>query len=168
MPTAARRRSFPTRPGRRLLCRAWRPGQYKRWYLRALQEEFDARLYPYGWTHAGVRAGRRTGCRRCRWPARPTNPPCRPRYYEYMLDVGGGPADTELRPRSIPLHARDTRARARRLSESLWLEWLRPPQEYFEFRTPEAFKVDPRAVRRRETGARRCGRWSWTARAARC
>ena len=30
-----------------LLCRAWRPGQFKRWYLRALQEEFDARLYPH-------------------------------------------------------------------------------------------------------------------------
>ncbi len=34
------------------LCRAWTPGHYKRWYLRALQEEFDARLYPYGWTNA--------------------------------------------------------------------------------------------------------------------
>src|SRR5215472_13512706 len=31
------------------LDRAHRPGQYKRWYLRALQEEFDARLHPYGW-----------------------------------------------------------------------------------------------------------------------
>jgi len=30
-----------------LLDRAHRPGQYKRWFLRALQEEFDARLYPY-------------------------------------------------------------------------------------------------------------------------
>jgi alpha-L-rhamnosidase len=32
------------------LARSWKPGQYKRWYLRALQEEFDARLYPDGWT----------------------------------------------------------------------------------------------------------------------
>jgi len=30
--------------------RCWHPGQYKRWYLRALQEEFDARFYPYGWS----------------------------------------------------------------------------------------------------------------------
>ena len=29
--------------------RAHRPGQFKRWYLRALQEEFDARLHPAGW-----------------------------------------------------------------------------------------------------------------------
>ncbi|MBK8858648.1 MAG: alpha-L-rhamnosidase N-terminal domain-containing protein [Opitutaceae bacterium] len=32
------------------LCRAWTPGHYKRWYIRALQEEFDANLYPYGWS----------------------------------------------------------------------------------------------------------------------
>src|SRR5687768_4246402 len=31
------------------LDRAHRPGQYKRWFLRALQEEFDARLHPHGW-----------------------------------------------------------------------------------------------------------------------
>ena len=31
------------------LARSWKPGQYKRWFLRSLQEEFDARLYPYGW-----------------------------------------------------------------------------------------------------------------------
>ena len=31
------------------LDRAHRPGQYKRWFLRTLQEEFDARLHPYGW-----------------------------------------------------------------------------------------------------------------------
>jgi hypothetical protein len=32
--------------------RAWRPGQFKRWYLRAFQEDFDARLYPHGWQEA--------------------------------------------------------------------------------------------------------------------
>ena len=26
-----------------------RPAQPKRWFLRALQEEFDARQHPYGW-----------------------------------------------------------------------------------------------------------------------
>src|SRR5262249_39710486 len=29
------------------LDRAHRPGMYKRWFLRALQEEFDARLHPW-------------------------------------------------------------------------------------------------------------------------
>ena len=31
------------------LSRSWQPGKYKRWFLRSLQETFDARLYPYGW-----------------------------------------------------------------------------------------------------------------------
>ncbi len=35
-----------------MLARCWRAGHYPRWYLRALQEEFDARLYPDGWTTA--------------------------------------------------------------------------------------------------------------------
>src|SRR5687768_8233272 len=29
--------------------RAHPPGMYKRWFLRALQEEFDARIHPHGW-----------------------------------------------------------------------------------------------------------------------
>ena len=48
-----------------LLCRAWPPGHPKRWYLRALQEEFDARLYP----HIGLAPTSklmRIGCRPCR------------------------------------------------------------------------------------------------------
>ncbi|HSD29721.1 MAG TPA: alpha-L-rhamnosidase N-terminal domain-containing protein, partial [Vicinamibacteria bacterium] len=35
------------------LDRAHRPGQFKRWYLRALQEDFDARLRPAGWSEPG-------------------------------------------------------------------------------------------------------------------
>ena len=31
------------------VARSWPPGHHKRWYLRAFQEQFDARLYPYGW-----------------------------------------------------------------------------------------------------------------------
>ena len=38
-----------------LLCRAWRPGHPKRWYLRALQEEFDAQLYPHHWSQSDFR-----------------------------------------------------------------------------------------------------------------
>jgi alpha-L-rhamnosidase len=30
---------------RSCLARSWRPGHYKRWYLRALQEDYDARLH---------------------------------------------------------------------------------------------------------------------------
>lgn len=124
---------------RAVLCRAWKPGQYKRWYLRALQEEFDARLYPYGWSQPDFTLSRE-------WLAAmplegsPNKPAMSTGYYEYMLDVGGGPADTELRPRSIPL-LRETAVPVRKLAESLWIDWVRPPQEYFEVRTPGAFQA---------------------------
>ena len=123
---------------RALLCRAWRPGQFKRWYLRALQEEFDARLYPYDWSKPEFPL---TPDWLAAMPLQgsPNKPALSAGYYEYMLDVGGGPANTELRPRSIPL-MRETLVPVNKLSESLWLEWIRPPQEYFEFRSPNAFQ----------------------------
>lgn len=131
---------------RALLCRAWRPGQFKRWYLRALQEEFDARLYPHGWSRPDFAAG-------ADWlPAMPlggspNKPALATNYYEYQLDVGGGPADTELRPRSIPM-LEESLVPAERLAESMWAEWRRPPQEYFECRVPDALTVhrEPCAV----------------------
>jgi hypothetical protein len=121
-----------------LLCRAWRPGQFKRWYLRALQEEFDARLYPYGWNQAEFNPS-------ADWLAAmpltgsPNKPALSAGYYEYMLDIGGGPADAELRRRSIPM-LREQIVPVAKLAESFWLEWLRPPQDYFEFRVPDAFR----------------------------
>ena len=131
-----------------LLCRAWPPGRAKRWYLRALQEEFDARLYPYGWSGAGFQPDGQ-------WlPAMPlTGSPNKPalstNYYEYMLDLGGGPPDAELRPRSIPL-LRESLVPAAKLAETLWLEWHSTPQDYFDFRMPDAFQA-----RSREQVARR-------------
>jgi alpha-L-rhamnosidase len=124
-----------------LLCRAWKPGQYKRWYLRALQEEFDARLYPYGWTQNTFQPDDR-------WlPAMPLGgspnmPALSAAYYEYQLDVGGGPADTELRPRSIPM-LREMSRGSLGPTESFWLEWRRPPEDYFEFVVPDAFRIIP-------------------------
>jgi hypothetical protein len=125
---------------RALLCRAWKPGQYKRWFLRALQEEFDARLYPEGWTEPGFALDRH-------WLAAmplggsPNQPALLTQYVEYSLNVRTGPAECELRPRSIPL-LREIDVPARQLAESFWLTWLRPPEEYFECRPPEAFEVD--------------------------
>jgi hypothetical protein len=120
-----------------LLCRAWAPGHYKRWYLRALQEEFDARLYPQNWSAPQFTAGPE-------WlPAMPLGgSPNRPAlstgYYEYMTDIGGGPANSELRPRSVPM-LRETLVPVARLTETLRLEWTRSLRDYFDFRTPNAF-----------------------------
>jgi hypothetical protein len=123
-----------------LLCRAWQPGHYKRWYLRALQEEFDAQLYPYGWSKPAFRPDPR-------WePAMalqgsPNKPALSAGYYEYMLDVGGGPADAQLRSRSIPL-MREEIVPVEKLSETHQIQWRVSPRDYFDFRTPEAFRAE--------------------------
>ena len=138
---AARRKIVSDATWKALLARAWPPGHYKRWYLRALQEEFDARLYPYGWSTPEFSLGR-DWLPVMQLGGSPNKPAVATNYYEYMLDVGGSAADTELRPRSIPL-LRETLVPAQRLAESHWLEWLRPPEEYFECRTPGAFRAAP-------------------------
>jgi hypothetical protein len=122
-----------------LLCRAWTPGKYKRWFLRALQEEFDARRYPHGWTTPDFTPDEN-------WLAAmplsgsPNKPSLATTFKDYALDVRSGPTDSELRPRSIPL-LNESNVPAKRLAESCWIRWLRPPEEYFECGPPQAFEV---------------------------
>jgi hypothetical protein len=136
-----------------LVCRAWRPGRAKRWYLRALQEEFDSRLYPYGWSEPSFQPG---GQWLSAMPlaGSPNKPALSTNYYEYTLDLGGGPPDAELRPRSIPL-LRESLVPAARLTEALWLEWHTMPEDYFDFRIPNAFSATREPVAA-ETGP---GQW---------
>jgi alpha-L-rhamnosidase len=124
------------------LCRAWAPGHYKRWYLRSLQEEFDANLYPYGWNTAAFtpdsdwRTAMNLG-------GSPNLPALNTPFVEYQLDIpGGGPADARLRARSIPLLREDEFVPVARLNDQRRLEWVRPVREYFECRTPDAYRTD--------------------------
>jgi hypothetical protein len=138
---------------RAFLARSWKPGHYKRWYLRSLQEEFDARLFPYGWTSPHFALG-------SDWlPAMALDcPPDKPAicatYPEYMLECQGDPNTSELRARSIP-HMVETLVPCARLAESCWIEWLRPAEEYFEFLPPQSFKPD------RQPSAREATPGSW-------
>ena len=122
------------------LCRAWPPGRPKRWYLRALQEEFDARLHPAGWSSPGFKPA-------SPWLAAlplegsPNRPSISTNYPDYLLDVGTGPAGTELRPRSIPLLS-ETLLPAAGLVESHRLDWRIAPADYFDFRVPDAFRAE--------------------------
>lgn len=125
------------------LARAWRPGQYKRWYLRSLQEEFDSRLYPYGWIEAGFRASDD-------WlvPMVLSCPPNKPAvcssYNDYMFEIGGGSCeDARLLARTVP-KMREYEVPVTKLTESMWIKWRRPVEEYFEVVTPDAFEVDRR------------------------
>ncbi len=123
-----------------MLARAWRPGQYKRWYLRSLQEEFDSRLYPYGWSAAGYKTDDHwVNAMALKGDA--NKPALNASYPEYMLDISGSRAhDAQLRSRSIPL-MKEKNVSVAKLSESFVLQWLRPVQEYFEFITPDAYRV---------------------------
>jgi alpha-L-rhamnosidase len=122
------------------LARAWKPGHYQRWYLRCLQEEFDARHYPYGWSTSNYTPDRD-------WlPAMPLDCPADKTpicasYSEYKLEMRGDPAVSQLRGRSIPM-MRETLVPVARLAESCWIEWLRPPEEYFECLPPQSFRAD--------------------------
>lgn len=125
---------------RAFLARAWRPGHYKRWYLRCLQEEFDARLYPYGWTNAEFALTED-------WlPAMPlTCPADEPAicstYTEYMMDLQGEHGAAKLRARSIPAMVEHL-VPVSGLAESCSIDWTRPIDDYFEFLVPDAFRVD--------------------------
>jgi len=124
---------------RACIARAWRAGHYPRWYLRALQEEYDAREYPAGWSAPGFVMNEE-------WlPAMvmegsPNQPALSTTYPDYRLDLGPGPANALLRPRSIPM-LRESMVMVKRLAGSHRLDWRRPPREYFDFRTPDAFEV---------------------------
>lgn len=128
--------------------RAWRPGQFKRWYLRAFQEDFDARLFPHGWATPEFAPGKEwSSAMVLDGPA--DKPALATSYPDYALDVGASRDGVELRPRSIPLMREEWRP-AKRLAESLWIEWLRPAEEYFELGAGDPFKAE-RATVAKET-----------------
>lgn len=121
------------------LARSWKPGQYKRWYVRAFQEEFDARLYPEGWLNPEFRSDSNwlppmdLGC-----PA--DKPVLCAAYPEYAMEIRGTKENSELRRRSIPL-LREAAIPVKKMSESLWIRWKRSPEEYFDNSTPDCFEA---------------------------
>ncbi len=123
------------------LCKSWRPGQYKRWYLRSFQEEFDSRLYPYGWDLPEFPPA-------TDWlPAQllvcpATVPPSCSTYPDYMLDTRADRSVSCLMPRSIPMLTEHPVA-VERLVEAYAVRWHRPAEEYFDVLTPNAFTASP-------------------------
>jgi alpha-L-rhamnosidase len=122
------------------LCRAWQPGQYKRWYLRALQERFDARHYPARWsgpeflvTADWLRAMTLDGS--------PNQPAISTNYEDYLNELEEAPSYSQLRRRAIPL-LNEQLVPVKRLAESLSINWTRPSIEYFENRGPDCFTAD--------------------------
>ncbi len=127
------------------LDRAHRPGQFKRWYLRALQEDFDARLHPAGWSSPGFVPD-------AAWVAPQRlevggdRPAAAGKHSDYLSDGGIDPATAALRAREVPL-VRETLRPIDRLLRSGRVRWRRDPRDWFEFRIPGCFEiVDETAV----------------------
>ena len=136
------------------LARSWKPGQYKRWYLRAFQEEFDARLYPYGWMDPAFQPD-------ANWldamdlQGAPNEPALSTGGRDYLHESTGDPAVTQLRKRSVPM-LQESITREVVLSENSRIAWHRPPEEYFESLTPNSYSAQGLG------GARQNGPGRWT------
>ncbi|NRB48049.1 MAG: alpha-L-rhamnosidase N-terminal domain-containing protein [Saprospiraceae bacterium] len=121
------------------LARSWQAGHYKRWYLRALQEEFDAKLYPYGWSTPKFRTGKDwLPVQELRGAANLTA--LSTNSSDYLYNSSAGATTTQLRQRSIPLIL-EKDSQAIELVTSHSIQWLRPIREYFEMIPPDAYET---------------------------
>ncbi len=126
------------------LSTAWPAGNYKRWYLRAFQEMFDARKHPYGWdTNGFTPDGRWVQAMLVDCP--PSLPPSCSSYPDYLLDTRATRDGSCLIPRSIPL-LREHPVAVERLVEAYTIDWHRPAEEYFDVLPPNAFTATPLTV----------------------
>jgi hypothetical protein len=126
------------------LDRAHRPGMYKRWFLRALQEEFDARLHPFGWdTPQFAPDGRWLAARVL--PGRADRSSLLAGGPEYVLGVARVGQEFVLRQREIPF-MNETLVPAKQLAESGTVSWKRSPLDWFESRVPDSFQIDATPV----------------------
>jgi alpha-L-rhamnosidase len=122
------------------LARSWNPGQYKRWYLRALQENFDARIFPYGWNATNF-TGNSEWISAEELNGRASKSSGSNGNSNYQLDVSGN-VDSQLRERSIPL-MKENNVAVRQLTEAYWIDWKIPSENYFDMKVPNAFDAVP-------------------------
>ena len=122
------------------LDKSWVQGEYKRSFLRTLQEDFDARRHPYGWNTVEFEKGN-DWLPAIQSNASATKPSICANFGEYMWEISGDPNNTEIRKRTIPM-MRENDVKVRRLVESAWVDWIRPAEEYFDVIAPNAYKAE--------------------------
>ena len=129
------------------VCQAWEPGQHRRSYLRTFQEEFDARRFPYRWSSLGFSENRD-------WLApqlingRADRPVICARRHDTLFGIGvpeENKATMHLRRRSISMMC-EAWEPVKQLTEQHRIEWLRPIEESFAMRPPNAWKAGPATV----------------------
>ena len=125
--------------------RAHRPGQHKRWYLRALQEDFDARLHPYGWDTPEFAPDAAAWSPAAEIECPPDKPAASGDHESNDLIDRVNPAKSSLRARQIPL-LRNIELPVKQLAESGRVQWLRDPQDWFDFRMEGSFKIEREPV----------------------
>lgn len=118
--------------------RAHPPGQYARWFLRALQEEFDARRHPFGWDLPGFDDSGWLAAQELRVP--PSRAVYSGGYKDYVNEIWDlHPERSTLIERTIPmLNEEWIPATARWVNE---ITWHRNPRDWFENRTPGSFEA---------------------------
>jgi hypothetical protein len=135
------------------LDRAHRPGQFQRSSGRALQEDFDAREHPTGWSAPGYEPD-------AAWlapvlvEAGADKPVAAGTHADDRGDAKVAPADAALRAREVPL-VRETLRPMGRLVRSGRVRWRRDPRDWFEFRIPGSFEIVD------ETAAAPAGEGAW-------
>ncbi|MCC6695429.1 MAG: alpha-L-rhamnosidase N-terminal domain-containing protein [Candidatus Hydrogenedentes bacterium] len=123
-----------------MLDRAHRPGQYKRWYLRALQEEFDARLRPEGWDTPEFTpddAWMSAAILECA----PDKPAACSFYESNDTMDRANPEKSRLRARQIP-PVREASVAAKQLAQAGRVTWRRDPNDWFEMQIPDSFAIE--------------------------
>ncbi len=124
--------------------RSWEPGKYKRWFLRSLQECFDARNYPYGWKESSFEMDE--SWVPARIYGRGDKPSICNRYRDYLWESRNLRADVELRARSVPM-LREEAILNPKLKESMLLAWKVPAEDYFDMAMDDsAFSVDEHVI----------------------
>lgn len=129
------------------LDRAHQPGQYKRWYLRSLQEIFDAQQRPEDWDKPLFKMDS-SWMKPALIPC-PSDKPaaCRTDAHWSADSVDRIPPErASLRLRSIP-PSQEEMVPARFLG-TFTVEWKRPPEDWFDLRIADSFQISvPGAVR---------------------
>lgn len=119
-----------------LRAKCWKPGSHKRFFLRALQEVFDARLYPYGWNEEGFNDDNWRSAKELKVPeGKPVVCGSSTPLTEYYVQDC---SKFEMRQRDIP-YLDENRENCTEMVDSGYIIWKASPEEYFEAYTDDAF-----------------------------
>ncbi len=141
---------------------AWKPGHYRRWFMGSLQEDFDARLQPQGWTEKSFVENDdwlQPIVLNCAANLPIFANPDRdeftgihgPRKFSYGYQ---STLKMDMRPRGESM-MRETWIGIPTLAEQYRIQWTRPIDEYFNLLTINAYKAE------KTTEVKPLGNGSW-------